>query len=303
MTIEIFIRVLSLIFLAGLGWTAGFALKIQPRGISALLIYIISPFVIFISILQSPAKWSYLGYSLAALLTASASAAAAYLVGAALWKDARVNLFSFAGGTGNTGYFGLPIAFALFDENQVAIAVFIIIGVNFYEFTVGYFVAARVFSSAGESLRRIAKLPTIYAAIAGMLLKSFDFDPGEIVLSTLANFKGAYSVLGMMVIGITLATYQKIRVDWSFLLAAIGWKHCVYPLLASFLFCHLTTIPPKTLAVIVLMLASPMAANTVVIASNLGVHPEKAAFSVMVSTLLAIITVPLAVVGMHTLIN
>ena len=38
-----------------------------------------------------------------------------------------------------------------------------------------------------------------------------------------------------------------------------------------------------------------MAANTVVIANVLNVHPEKAAAAVMLSTLLALITVPLMV--------
>lgn len=32
----------------------------------------------------------------------------------------------------------------------------------------------------------------------------------------MSNFKGAYSVLGMMVIGVTLASYQKIKIDWGF---------------------------------------------------------------------------------------
>lgn len=52
------------------------------------------------------------------------------------------NLFSFAGGTGNTGYSALPLVFALFDPRQIVIAVFII-GVNLHEFTIGYFIAAR----------------------------------------------------------------------------------------------------------------------------------------------------------------
>jgi len=295
MTIDIITRVLFLIFIAGLGWTVGSTLKIKSGDISALLIYIISPFVIFVSILQSPADWSYFTYSLGALVTASVAAAVAYAIGRLLWRDGRANLFSFAGGTGNTGYFALPLVFALFNEKQIAIAVFIIIGVNIYEFTVGYFITARGVLDTRQSLGRIARLPILYAALIGMAFKMLDIQLGEIVVSSLSNFKGAYSVLGMMVIGITLAAYRKIEVDWPFLLAAIGWKHVAYPFLGILAFHYVAGLPTETLAVVALMLATPMAGNTVVISSNLGVHPEKAALSVMLSTVLAVVTVPLAV--------
>lgn len=61
-------------------------------------------------------------------------------------------------------------------------------------------------------------------------------------------------------------------------------------------FYFITPVSIDTLAVIVMMLATPMAANTVVVANTLNVYPEKVAFSVMVSTFLAVVTVPLAIV-------
>jgi len=295
MIAEITVRVLFLAFISGLGWVVGTTLRISSKDISTLLIYIISPFVIFISILGSPADVGYFEYSLAAFLTASAAAAAAYGVARLLWQDERINLFSFAGGTGNTGYFALPLVFALFNEKQVAIAVFIIIGINIYEFTVGYFITAKGVLNAKDSLKKILRLPILYAAVLGMLCRGLEIDFGQTLLSSISSFKGAYSVLGMMVIGITLAAYRKIAIDWTFLIAAIGWKHLVYPVAGILTFHFLTPISAETLAVVALMLATPMAGNTVVIANTLGVHPEKVALSVMVSTILATVTVPLAV--------
>ncbi|HHW4680450.1 MAG TPA: hypothetical protein ACQGQX_03010 [Xylella taiwanensis] len=165
MIVEVFIRVFFLIFTAALGWGAGYILKLSSRDIASLLIYVISPFVIFVSILQSPADWTYFGYSLGALLTASVAAFLAYCLARIIWKDGRVNLFSFAAGTGNTGYFALPLAFALFNERQIAVAVFIIIGVNIYEFTVGYFITAKGAFKTTESLGRLIRLPILYAII------------------------------------------------------------------------------------------------------------------------------------------
>lgn len=298
MLVEIVTRVVFLIGLSGVGYGVGRMLHLNPKDIAALLIYVISPFVIFLAIVQSPADWSYLVYSLGALLTASIAGVLAYRLGRRLlWPDGdgRANLFGFAGGTGNTGYFALPLVFALFDAHQVAVAVFIIIGVNLYEFTVGYFITARGVMNTRQSVIRIARLPTLYAALAGMACKTLGIELGQTLASSLENFKGAYSVLGMMVIGITLATYRALEVDWKFLVCALGWKHLLYPVVGILVFGSLLNMSAATLAVIVLMLATPMAANTVVIAAHLGVHPEKAALAVMVSTLLAAVTVPFAV--------
>ncbi|HHW4678920.1 MAG TPA: AEC family transporter [Xylella sp.] len=295
MIVEVFIRVFFLIFTAALGWGAGYIMKLNSRDISSLLIYIISPFVIFLSILQSPANWTYLGYSLGALLTASAASFLGYGLARMIWKDGRVNLFSFSAGTGNTGYFALPLAFALFNERQIAIAIFIIIGVNIYEFTVGYFIAAKGAFKTTESLRRMLRLPILYAIILGITFKKLDINVGTTLLSAMSNFKGAYSVFGMMVIGVTLASYRKIRIDWGFLMASLAWKHAVYRVVGILVFYLMTPVSMETLAVIVMMLATPMVANTVVIANNLNVYPEKAAFSVMISTFMAVVTVPLAI--------
>lgn len=292
---ETFFRVLFLIGIAGLGWVAGRTLEVGAKDLSSLLVYIVSPLVIFLAIVQSPADWRYFGYSLGALLTASTAAWIALGLGRVLWRDGRANLFAFAGGTGNTGYFALPLVFALFDEQQVAIAAFIIIGVNLYEFTVGYFIASRGAEDVRSSLLGIARLPILYAALAGVLCKGAGWAPGELLASSLENFKGAYSVLGMMVIGITFASCHRLRLDWSFILAALSWKHLVYPMVGLAVFHLLVPLPPEALPVVALMLATPMAANTVVIANVLNVHPEKAAAAVMASTLLALVTVPLVV--------
>jgi predicted permease len=295
MFLEIFIRVLFLIFIAILGWLGGRVLKINSKDISTLLIYVIAPFVIFISVVQSPAGFSYFKYSLGALATGTVFATLAYTLGKFVWKDGRANLFGFAGGTGNTGYFGLPIVFALFNETQVAIAVFIILGMTFYEFTVGYFITAKGVMNTRQSIIRMLKIPVVYAAIAGLLFKQFDIEPSEVIISGLTNFKGTYSVLGMMVIGITLASFERLKVDKLFLGLSLFWKHIVYPVVGIAIFSFLVPVSPEAFPVIVLMIVTPMAANTVVISVNLGMHPEKAATAVMISTICAAISVPLAV--------
>ncbi|MDX8000893.1 hypothetical protein FE394_17275 [Xenorhabdus sp. Reich] len=100
--------------------------------------------------------------------------------------------------------------------NQIAIIIFIIIGINLYEFTVGYFITAKYHLITKECLIKIIKLPIIYSEILGVFFKGSDITLNSIFISMLENVKGAYSVLGMMVIGITLSSFYKIEIDWKF---------------------------------------------------------------------------------------
>lgn len=292
MIFEVFLRTILLLSLTGLGWGLGKKLKIDSQGISSLLVYVIAPFVIFYAIVQSPADWTYLKYSLGAFILTTFMAFAGIALAKLFWQDSRTNLFGFAAGTGNTGYFALPLVLAIFNQEQIAIAIFIIIGVTLYEFTVGYFITANGTMSYKDSLIKVLKLPLLYAALFGMIFKYLNIQFNDIILSFLANFKGAYSILGMMVIGLTIAKFTKLEMDWSFTGLSIFWKHLIYPIVALILFSYLVPVNTYTLQVIALMVATPMAGNVVIISNNLGLHPEKAATTVMLSTLLALVSVP-----------
>ncbi|ACA11924.1 AEC family transporter [Xylella fastidiosa subsp. multiplex] len=291
---DVFLRVSLLIIISIIGIIVGKKFRLDSKDISSLLVYVISPFVIFYSILQSPANLQYLKYSLAAFIVTSCMGLLGLFFASFFWKDSRKNLFGFAAGTGNSGYFALPLVLAIFNQNQIAIAIFIIIGVNLYEFTLGYFITAKGTMTYKDSLIKVIKMPIIYAATLGILLKYMDISLNDITLSFLSNFKGAYSVLGMMTIGITISKFSKIEFDAKFSILSIFWKHIIYPLFGLLVFIYIIPVEKDTLKIIALMVAIPMAGNVVIISNNLGLHPEKAAATVMISTLFALATVPLS---------
>lgn len=209
------------------------------------------------------------------------------------WQDSRSNLFAFCAGTGNTGYFGLPLALSLYGDQGAALAAAIIVGVNIYEFSVGYFWAAKGLGSVKESVRKIVQLPVLYAFLTAAVMQRWGLTISDDYAANLASFKGAYSVLGMLVIGIALSAVPINKLDWKYLLALVAWKHLTWPLLGIVLTqLFFSGLGNTERAVIQLMSCVPMAGNAVVIASQLGIAPEKAASAVMASTLLALLTVP-----------
>ena len=285
-------RVGFLIAVSLIGIVVGKKFKTNQQDISTLLVYVITPAVMFVSVLQAPSG-NFLHFSVGAFVACSTSAVLAYQFGRLLWRDNTKNLFAFAGGTGNTGYFGLPMALALFDAHGAAVAVFIIFGANLYDVTVGYFITSRGHYSVRDSLKTVVRIPTLYAVLLAALIKHSPVMPGEVLLSSMNNFKGAYSVLGMMVIGLTLARVGRYSVDLRFLVASLGWKYLYWPGLGMLLLSVFgSALAPAEQGAVLLMCCVPMAGNTVVIANQLQMHPEKAATAVMASTLLAMASMP-----------
>ena len=115
----------------------------------------------------------------------------------------------------------------------------------------------------------------------------------SLFIEGLSNFKGAYSVLGMLVIGITLSHIEKLAIDWKYLLTSLVWKFLVWPLVGLAVIWGIPyDLNGIEKSMIMLMVTVPMAGNVVIIANQLNVHPEKAATAVMASTMLALISVP-----------
>ena len=293
---DILIRVLFLVSLSLIGLFMGRLKGVESKDISTLLVYFISPVVIFISVFEAPIGNNYFNFLVGAFILCVIISLVTLYVGGLIWSDGTSYLFAFSGGTGNTGYFGLPIAISLFDERGAAIAVFIILGVNLYEFTVGFFLASRGRCTVKDSLIKILKIPTAYVFVFALLLRWLDVDLNESLISSISGFKGAYSVLGMLVIGITLAKVKSLEFDFKYISFSLLWKFFVWPVIGCIIiyafpfgFSHIEK------SVILLMCSVPMAGNVVIISNDLGVHPEKAATAVMASTLLAVFSVPLVI--------
>jgi len=298
MFVDIFQRVAFLIAVSLLGWYVGKKFKISSKDISTLLIYIFSPIVSFVLILDSPANVGYVGYSVLFYVVSCIAAVLALWVGQRIWKDNRANLFAAAGGQGNVGYFVLPLAIGLLHGKEggaaaIGIIVFCKVASTIYEFTMAFYLTARSLYSVRKSLIMVAKMPTLHATILALIVKYFGFHLPEFLSSGLNGFTGGYSILGMMVIGLSLARYDKLIPDWKFTAYSIIWKQGLYTLVIISLFTYFFNLNYAEKIVLVMLASNPLAGNIAAVAAALDVHPEKAAFAIMVSTILALVTVPL----------
>lgn len=297
--LTIFFKLIPLYFMIFLGYIAGKNLQVEKSSVGKLLIYIISPIVIFYGTYTAPLELEYFMLPALFFIIASIIALSFYYGVGYFYKDTRTNILAFTAGTGNTGYFGLPVISAVLWEGAFSIAVLSILGIVLYENTVGFYLTAKGNFSTRESLMKVMRLPTIYAFLFWIICNVSWIEFSEILSNMILQFKWAYTILGMMIIGMGLvwAGWKSIDlwfIGWTFLAKFIIWPILIFGIISldTSLF-HI--FAPEVHKVLILMSIVPLAANTVAIATELKTYPEKASVAVLMSTLFALFFIPLVV--------
>jgi predicted permease len=280
-----------------LGYIAASFLEVDRKSIARLLIYIITPVVLFHGVYQIELNWQNLALPLISFAIATFLAFSYLFLGKIVYKqNSTKNLLAYTAGTGNTGYFGLPLILLLFGEKSFALAVMLMIGINIFETSLGFFLAARGESSAAESFWRVMKLPTIYALLVALVFNYFQFNLSNNIENAIGFFRGAYSLLGMMIIGMGLSAVRLRSIDWTFLSLAFSAKFIAWPLIVVILIwldsAYFRLYGNNIYQILLTLSIVPLAANSVAIATEFKIHPEKAAFTVVLSTLFAVFYIP-----------
>ncbi|MDW7747581.1 AEC family transporter [Halomonas sp.] len=286
----------TLLAYIGLGWLAARRLAVDPRPVATLLIYLVAPLTFFRGLVQGGPTPGYLLLTATLFALASLVAVVVHRLGRSAFAPQESALLAFSSGTGNTGYFGLPVALVLLPPQGVTLYLFCVLGVTLYEFTVGFYLSARGQFSVRQSLAKIARLPLVYAFLAALLVSGLGLGVPDAVMQGLAAFPATYTLLGMMIIGMTLGRVSVREFDLRFIGACVAIRYGLWPLLSLAAVLGLQALFPLSgeLALALLLIGVvPMAANVVVVAMELGIAPEKGALAVLITTLAAPLLIPL----------
>ncbi|MDR0408078.1 MAG: AEC family transporter [Campylobacteraceae bacterium] len=280
-----------------LGYLAGKKLGVARDMIAPLIVYIIAPIIVFSATFQIELDKSIVLIPLTIFIIAAGLCFLTFFVSKKIWQDRTKNLVAFSAGTGNTGYFGIPLAFILLPSDVANIYVLALVVSFLYEYTVGFYIISRSSYTFSQSMIKIVKLPVIYAAVAGFACNISNIDFGDDFTNYLDSFRGAYSILGMMMVGMGLIGIKEVGIDKKFIGMTFFAKFIIWPLIAlliAFLdrnFFHI--LNENAYNVILVYSIVPMAANTAVMATLFKVKPEQASFAILLSTLFAFFTIPI----------
>lgn len=289
------------------GWLMGKLFKVKKNDIATIFIFIVSPVISFhgaftLELNRQTLSLPFLFFTLCTIITLL------FLwIGKKLWKDNTGNLLAFASSYGNYAAFAIPASISLFGVESESVIIIAGIGFVVYSVTVGYFVTALGNFSIRKSLIKTLSLPMIYAVIIGLILNSMhikfgvvhEIDFQKIYLDFARDFRGVLTVLGMMLIGIAIAEIKKIVIDWKFLSMTMLAQFVLWPLIIGGLIALDKTFfgfyPSLIHKIMFLLSLIPVGINLIAYSTQLDVHPEKASTVILITTLFALVYIPMMI--------
>lgn len=294
--LSFFYKLLPIYVLIGMGYVAGRVLDVRHESVSRLLIYLLSPTVFFFAIATMDFNPVYLMLPVWLFVFSGIMAFATLLVARQFFARDVAHLLGFAGGLSNTGYFGIPVVAALFDAQVLGIYMLANFGMLVFQLTLGLYILARGQFSVRDSILALIRIPALPLSVIGLGCSYAGVKFSPLVMDFYDHVLGAVIVLGLMIVGKAMADLKKFRWDWKFISFALGMKFILWPVLvlaAIYLdqvYFHLYDSVVHQLFLIFAIV--PIGANVVVHASDLKIQPQRAATAVFVSTIVALVYIP-----------
>lgn len=300
----IFVKIVPLYLNILLGFFAGKYLNTPRDTIARMMFFMINPLVVFNGVINTRIDSSILSLPLVVCAISCGLCLFFYRFSKEIWDDSTPNLIGYSAGSGNTGYFGLPLALILFNEQGEGVYLMAMLGITLYDNTLGFYIAAKGQHSPAECLQKLIRLPMLYAFALALLINYLHLPIPEIFNDFIGHIKGTFTVLGMMIIGVGLASLPNFKLDGKFIGITFLSKFVVWPAVVLgliFLDKYLFGIYSSDIhQALILLSIVPVAVSTVIMASVLNTQPEKAAVAVLLSTLFALVYVPLMAITFIT---
>ena len=292
-------QVAVLFILIGLGTIAAKARLLRPEGkqtLSNLLVYLVVPAMI-INSYRMDFSMEILHNLMAAFLLSTF----AILLGLAITmllttrrKDERMPIFRFACVFSNAGYMGLPLISALFGSEGLLYASAYFTMFNLLLWTVGYSMVSGS-SNPKEIARSLLHTPVIYAIIVGIAIYLFQIPLPTLITQPMEFLGGMNTPISMVITGMLIASgdLRRTLTDKHIWTLAVV-RMLLIPVLSIAAFAVLGLFRyGMTTQVVLLLECCPAAAITSVFAVQFGHDEQFAAGSVVLTTLLSIIFLPL----------
>lgn len=228
------------------------------------------------------------------------SLGAAYLIGSVIWPrrdDEKRRVLWQATIFSNCGFMGYPVLLSLFGSNGVVYGSVYVLAYTVFTWTLGVY----IFAGKSGTWKQVLLQPGLIAVVVGILFFVAGVRLPDWAGKAVSGIGSLTTPLAMMIVGALVAEgdFRNVFKDWT-LWAASFVRLIALPGIALgalwLLWRFLPGMPGVASPVIsscVLVTAMPIAANVAIFASMYSVKPQYAAQTVLVSTLLAIATVPL----------
>ena len=290
---DILLQVLApIILMAGAGFLLQRKLDIDPRSINRIVYFVLSPCLVYFSILTLQFDPATTGRS---LLFAGAHMA---LMGSTAFLLARH--WRYQGGLAsafvittilmNNGNYGLPLNLFAFGDTGLAYALVLFMFNAMIGGAISIFLAIRGQDSSLSALRRTLVQPIILAMILGVFSRFTHIAPSGSLLDMVEMAGNAAIPVFLLVLGMSLAK-TNIQANLKPVLRLTGLRMFIGPI-AGLILATLTGLTGTAYSVAVMQASMPTAVNSIVITNEFDAAPDFTAGAVLMTTLTSLITLP-----------
>ncbi|MCL2486421.1 MAG: AEC family transporter [Oscillospiraceae bacterium] len=202
-------------------------------------------------------------------------------------------VLSFASAFSNCGFMGIPLADALYGKEGVMYASAFVIAFNLVQWTAG----CAVMSGGKLNIKKMLVNPGVVGIAVSLPVFLFSIKIPAVIMLPISSVAAMNTPLAMVVIGGYLAKADLRGAVKNMSVYAVSLMRLVAVPLIAMLFLWAVPLPMSHTAAVTLLveLAAPAAASTVMVAALTGRDAELAGQLVAVTTLLSAVTMPLIV--------
>ena len=290
--------VLPVLAVAGAGYALGVYTDVKPEPLSTVTIYVLIPALVFHS-LATTEIGSGEGARIVVVAVVLTLVMWGISEGVALFASdgtGNRNGLVLAGTFPNTANYGIPLSVFAFPSVGRTTAILYVVGSTVMLYTVGVYVASR--DAAGSSLgavKRVARLPLVYAVVAGVAANAFlSADPEVAAFETLRLVGDSSIPIMLIVLGVQLARATPSGAVREVALANVV-RLVVAPVVAVPVVVAFGFTNPDVARVVLLEASTPVAVSTVILTVEFGGEADYASTAVLTTTLASVVTVTLLI--------
>ncbi len=297
--------IFPLLILIALGFLLGrfeFLSKQQFSGLSKLTFVAFIPSLLFLSIYQSEQLESL---SLALLAAFYLPVTGLFIVSFFVFRNffqhtfAKTELLCLASTFSNNVLIGVPVLLALIGESILLPAFIIIAFHSLLLFTLTSFAAGFTqtqptiwYRSIATSIWLTSRSPIVISLLLGLTCRLIELEIPELLLTPVEYLKQAALPCALIVLGATLGQYKVRGNHWLTFWVSTN-KLVVLPGMIWLCSVYIFELSPLMTAIAVTLSASPVGINVFMFAAHDPESSPYLASTILVSTLLSIISIPL----------
>ncbi|WP_049979860.1 AEC family transporter [Halolamina rubra] len=289
--------ILPIVLIAAVGVVLGRVKDVEPGPLNTAVVYVLAPALVLHSLMATELGGGTL-LKLAAAVTAFTLGMAAIveLSGRLLGvDDATLSALVLVATFPNAGNYGIPVSDFAFGTVGRGVAVLYVAVQAVLMYTIGVYVASRGGGSAGlGAVKRVFRIPLIYAVAVGLLARALDLVPAadSTAMETLQLVGDASIPVMLLILGIQLANTDFGAAAPQITVATVG-KMLVAPAVAVGVALLLGFDEPTVARTFVLESAMPAAVTPLMLLIEFADDVEVGGVSApeFVSTVVAVTTV------------